>query len=179
VLAPATPADIDAALHAALTGGDPTVIVDHVLLAEVRGPVPDRPAPRPAPTLLRDGPDALIAAGSVMVQRALAAADLLADEGSAVAVLDLPVVAPAPVAELLEAVRGHRAVVFADESRSAGSPSSHLMAALLSRRGDVRAALVCTADAPAPFALDLLDEIVPTVARIADETRDLIRGATR
>ena len=33
VLAPATPAAVDGAFHAALTGEDPTVIVDHVRLA--------------------------------------------------------------------------------------------------------------------------------------------------
>ena len=53
------------------------------------------------------------------------------------------------------------------------------MAALLEQRGDVRAALVCSAGAPAPFALHLLDEIVPTTSRIAAAVRELIRGADR
>jgi pyruvate/2-oxoglutarate/acetoin dehydrogenase E1 component len=177
VLAPGTPADIDAALHEAFTGGDPTVIFDHVLLAETSGPVAEEPPARVAPTLLRRGSQALIICASVMTPRSLQAAVALAGEGLSVAVLNVPVIAPSPISPILEAAREHDTVVFVEESRGAGSAGSFLMAQLLARRRDVRATLVCSAAAPAPFALALLDEIVPTASRIADVARDLIKGA--
>lgn len=179
VLAPATPEDIDAAIHAALTGPDPTVIVDHILLAEASGPVGDEPLRLPAPRLLRHGADVLIVASSVMTERALAAAAELEREGIAAAVLNLPVVSPPPVDEVRALAAGHHAVVFADESRPPGSPASLLMAELLRTRPDVRAELVGTRAAPAPFALPLLDVIVPTCTRIAAAARELTQGDAR
>ncbi len=179
VLVPGTPADIDAALHTALTGADPTVIFDHVLLAETRGPVPDEPTGPPTAELVREGPDALVVTSGVMTPRALDAAAELASVGLEVSVLNVPVVAPAPVHDVLQMAERHAAVVFADEARGPGSPASWLMAALLERGSGARAALVCSAPAPAPFALGLLDEVVPTAARIASAVRELIRGGDR
>jgi pyruvate dehydrogenase E1 component beta subunit len=176
LLTPATPEDIDAALHCAFTGSDPTVIFDHVLLAGVEGPVGDAPLPAPAPRLLRSGDDALIVASSAMTPRAVAAAQQLSAAGIDAAVLNVPVVSPAPVPEVLDAVDGHRAVVFVEESRGPGSPASFLMAALLQAGTRVAVTLVSSRPAPAPFALHLLDEIVPTTSRIAAATRELIEG---
>jgi pyruvate/2-oxoglutarate/acetoin dehydrogenase E1 component len=179
VLVPGTPADIDTALHAALTGPDPTVIFDHVLLADTRGPVPESPATVPAAVLLREGGDVLVVASGVMTPRALEAATELGSEGIEVAVLNVPMVAPAPLDHVLDVAGSYRMVAFADESRGPGSPASYLMAAVLEQRRDVRATLVCSAEAPAPFALHLLDEIVPTTSRIAAAVRELITGADR
>jgi pyruvate/2-oxoglutarate/acetoin dehydrogenase E1 component len=176
VLAPGTPADIDRALHLALTGPDPTVIVDHLLLTDVRGEVQSEPLAGLTTTMLRSGVDVLIVSSSVMTQRALAVAQLLERDGLAVGVLNVPVVAPPPVEQVVSAARGHRAVAFVDESRAPGSPASLLMASVLEHLRDVRATLVCTRDAPAPFALHLLDEVVPTEARIADAVRGLVGG---
>jgi pyruvate/2-oxoglutarate/acetoin dehydrogenase E1 component len=173
VLTPGTPADIDASLHAAMTGRDPTVILDHVLLADVRGPVPATPR-KPQVTLVRPGSDALLIASSVMTQRALAAAEMLEGEGRSVAVLNVPVVAPPPLEDIIEAARQHHAVAFVEECRAAGSPASFLIGSFRERRQDLSIALICSADAPAPFALELLDEVVPTVPRIAEETRRLV-----
>jgi pyruvate/2-oxoglutarate/acetoin dehydrogenase E1 component len=174
---PATPADIDAAIHAAMTGPDPTVIVDHVLLGDVVGPVPDRPADFPSPSLLREGGDVLAVAASTMTWRALAAAEELAEEGTAVSVLNLATLTPLPFDLVAELAAAHAAVVFVDESRLAGSPASALMAGLLERGVRTPARLVCTADVPAPFATDLLDAVVPTTGRIAAAIRDLAAGA--
>jgi pyruvate dehydrogenase E1 component beta subunit len=177
VLAPGTPADIDAAVHCALTGADPTVICDHVLLADTRGAVPSDPLNSPPVALLRDGDDALLVASSVMTSRALTAATELASRGIQASVLNVPVIAPAPIEEVLEVAGRHRVVVFLDESRGPGSATSLLMASMLERGCEARVSHVCSAPAPSPFALHLLDQIVPTVSRIADATRELIEGA--
>jgi pyruvate/2-oxoglutarate/acetoin dehydrogenase E1 component len=174
VLAPATPADVDAAVHSALTGDDPTVIVDNVRLAEFEGPLGSSPADIRLPTLLRDGSDVLIVSYSLMVQQAVLAAGLLADEGIAAAVLDVAQLAPLPHAELLAATERHDAVLFVDESRAAGSPATHMLARVVQARPRVTARLLCTLDAPAPFAPALVDAIVPGPEQIAAEVRALL-----
>ena len=149
--APGTPADVDAAFHAALNGSDPVVIVDHPLLAQARGLVPIEPAALAGAQVLREGGDVLLIAYSLMTQRALAAASALEREDVFASVLNLRVLAPAPIQDVLEAVREHSAVVFIDESRAAGSPASLLMARVFEGFPGHQARLVCSADAPSPF----------------------------
>lgn len=173
VYSPGTPAEIDAVLHAALNGGDPCVIADHVLMAPATGPVPARPG-AVAIDLLRAGDDALIVAHSLMVQRALAAAEALAGEGLGVGVLSVPCLSPLDVEALREATASARALLFLDESRAPGSPASHLLARVLDAGFRGRVALLCSEEAPAPYATHLLDEIVPTEARIAQAVRKLL-----
>lgn len=176
--APGTPADIDSAFHAALTGSDPVVIVDHPLLAQARGLVPADPGAVAGAQLLREGEDVLLIAYSLMTQRALAAAEALEREGVSASVLNLRTLAPAPTQDVLAAASEHRALVFIDESRAAGSPASLLMARTFEALPGRRARLVCSADAPSPFSAELLDEVVPTVERIASETLELVQSGT-
>jgi pyruvate/2-oxoglutarate/acetoin dehydrogenase E1 component len=174
VLAPATPATVDCAFHAALTGDDPTVIVDHVRLADYEGPVAAPPADPSVPRLLRDGGDALVVSYSLMAQESLGAAALLAAEGIEAGVLEVAQLAPLPVAALLAATAGHDALVFADESRAAGSPASHMLARIVAARPGARAGLLCTLDAPSPFAPELVDVLVPDARAIANAVRALL-----
>lgn len=179
VIAPGTPGAVDGAFHRALTGDDPTIIVDHIRLAAYEGEVGPDPADVSGPALLRAGADALIVSYSLMVQHALEAAELLAAEGIAAGVLEVATLAPLAVPELLAALERHDVLLFVDESRAAGSPASHMMARVLTARPRVAAALLCTREAPAPFAGHLLDEVVPGPERIAAELRELLaRGAT-
>jgi pyruvate dehydrogenase E1 component beta subunit len=174
VLAPATPATVDGAFHAALTGADPTVIVDNVRLADCEGPVGEAPADPSRPQRLRDGGDALVVSYSLMAQEALRAAALLAAEGIDAGVLEVAQLAPLPVAALLTATAGHDALLFVDESRAAGSPASHMLARVAAARRGARAALLCTLDAPTPFAPALVDMLVPNARAIANAVRALL-----
>jgi pyruvate/2-oxoglutarate/acetoin dehydrogenase E1 component len=173
VYAPGTPAEIDSVLHAALTGGDPCVIADHVLLADATGSVGEAPAAMDM-SLLREGGDGLIVSYSALVQRALSAAGTLAGQGIEIAVLSVPCLNPLPEAELLAHVSAHDAVLFVDESRAAGSPASHMLARAVDAGFEGRAGLLCSGPAPAPFATRLLDELVPTAARIERAMRELL-----
>lgn len=172
IYAPGSPAEVDAVFHAALTSDDPTLIVDHLLLADATGPLGDEPICAEGPILLHPGEDALVVSYSLMAQRGVSAARLLAAEAS-VAVLSVPLLHPMPVDTVLDVVANYERVVFVDESRAAGSPMSLLMAHLLERGSAARVALVCTRDAPPAFAEHLVDEVVPTVERIADAVRGL------
>jgi pyruvate/2-oxoglutarate/acetoin dehydrogenase E1 component len=173
VIAPGTPAGVDAAFHEALTGADPTVIVDHIQLSGYLGPV--GPAlDIGAPRLQREGADAMIVSYSLMLQHSLAAAEILAAEGARVAVLDVPTLNPLPVAELLDATAGQRLIAFVDESRTAGSPATHMLSRVAQARPGTRTRLICTLDAPPAFATELLDRILPGPDRIADGVRVLL-----
>jgi pyruvate/2-oxoglutarate/acetoin dehydrogenase E1 component len=174
IYAPGTPADVDSAFHAALTGADPSVIVDHVLLAEYEGEVPERPeADAHGARLVRAGDDVLLVAYGLMTQRALEAAAALEEQGVGAAVLNLRTLAPMPVADVLEHAGRHARVALVYESRLPASPA-RLLAACIAERLPPRALrLICTGPAPSPVATHLLDELVPTSARIAREVGEL------
>lgn len=175
IFAPGTPADVDGLVHAAFHGDDPVVMVDHLLLAHAAGAVPERPDDVLARAdVLREGEDVVLIAYSIMTQRALAAADLLDAAGIRASVLNLRTLAPLPVGDVLRVVAGHPAAVFVDEAHGPGSTASYLMARVLEDQPHTRSRLVCMLDAPAPFAEQLLDVVVPTTERIAAEAAALV-----
>jgi len=175
IFAPATPADVDGLLHAAFHGDDPVLFIDHLLLAHATGPVPDRPDDRVGcADLLREGGDVVLVASSLMTQRSLAAAALLQDHGIDASVLNLRTLVPLPVDDVIATTSAHPAAVFVDESHGPGSTASYLLARVAEKVPGTRARLVCTRDAPSPFSEVLLDEVVPTVGRIAAEAADLV-----
>jgi pyruvate/2-oxoglutarate/acetoin dehydrogenase E1 component len=174
IYAPGTPADVDAALHAALTGADPSVLIDHVLLAEHAGEIAPEPDPDPdRPELLRRGEDVLLIAYSLMTQRALEAADELDARGCRASVLNLRVIAPMPVRDVLEHAGRHERVVLVDEAHLPGSPASLLAARIAEELPRARPRIVCTHHAPSPAAPHLLDEISPTTQRIVEAAQAL------
>jgi pyruvate dehydrogenase E1 component beta subunit len=173
IYAPGTPSEVDAVFHAALTGSDPVLIVDHLLLADAEGQLEEAPGAADRPTVLRAGTDLLVVSYSLMAQRSLRAAELLAAEGVSAAVMSVGLIHPMPVDAVLDLAAGYERVVFVDESRAAGSPMSLLMARMLERGSRAHVKLVCTRDAPAPYAVHLLDEVVPTTNRIVEAMRDL------
>lgn len=181
IFAPGTPADVDGLVHAAFQGDDPVILVDHLQLAHATGVVPDQPEDvLGRADLLREGDDVVIVAYSVMAQRALAAAELLDAAGIRASVLNLRTLAPLPVGDVLRVVADHPAAVFVDEAHGPGSTASYLMARVLEEQPRTRSRLVCMLDAPAPFAEELLDVVVPTTERIAAEAAGLLgrsRGA--
>jgi pyruvate/2-oxoglutarate/acetoin dehydrogenase E1 component len=173
IYAPSTAAEVDGVFHAALTGEDPVLITDHVLLADAVGEVAEEPVSPDEPSLLRHGDDVLVVSYSMMAQRALHAAEAVEAQGISTAVLSVPLLHPMPVEAILTVAERYERILFVDESRAAGSPMSLVMARLLEHGSRARCRLVCSRDAPAPFAAHLLDEVVPTEARIAAALADL------
>ncbi len=180
ILVPATPQDIYEMVHVSLTGNDPVVIVDHDSLADVEGEVAaELPASLAPVQVLRDGDDAIIVSLSVTLQRSLAVAgELQRDGGLSLAIASVRELSPSPWEAVVELVSGYPRVVFVDESRGPGSPSSYFMARIAEELPEVRQSLICTADAPAPFAPSLLDRVVPTTDAIAGHIRDELRSTT-
>lgn len=175
IYAPGTPADIDAALHSALTGNDPAVIADHVMLAHCTGDVPSEPEPEYAScSLLAPGEDSLLVASSLMVQRSLAASEVLSRDGIGAAVLNVRLLSPAPIDAVLQAADRFSTVVLVDESRGPGSPMSHVAAHLAQAGARIR--LVSAAHVPSPYSPSLAHEVTPTVERIAAETLTALGG---
>jgi len=90
VVMPSTAYDAKGLLLASIRDDNPIIFVEHKLLYNTRGPVPDEDytVPLGVADVKREGSDVTIVATSIMVHRALAAAERLAQEGIEVEVID-------------------------------------------------------------------------------------------
>ncbi len=90
VVAPSTPFDAKGMLVTAIRDNNPVLFMEHKLLYRMKGPVPEESytIPLQSAEVKRQGRDLTIVAYSIMVPRALEAAEKLAAEGLEVEVVD-------------------------------------------------------------------------------------------
>ena len=107
VVQPATPEDAKGLLLAALEDPDPVMIFEHKILYKMKGHVPrgHYTTPIGKAALRRAGTHVTIVATSIMVHKALAAAEELAAEGIEAEVIDLRTVRPMDRETVLASVR--------------------------------------------------------------------------
>jgi pyruvate dehydrogenase E1 component beta subunit len=106
VVAPSTPVDVVGLMAAAIRDPDPVVFFEHKALFGTKGEVPegeviDRLG---VARIVREGTDATVVALALMVPRALAAAERLAEEGIFVEVVDLRSLVPLDTATVIASV---------------------------------------------------------------------------
>ncbi|HLN13292.1 MAG TPA: alpha-ketoacid dehydrogenase subunit beta [bacterium] len=118
VVAPATPADAKGLLLASIRDDNPVIFVEHKLLYRTTGEVPEEPyvVPLGAADVKRAGADVTVVATSVMVARALEAAEQVAADGVSVEVVDLRSIRPLDMDTVLASVRKTGRVVIVHEA---------------------------------------------------------------
>jgi len=121
---PATPADAKGLLKTAIRDDNPVVFLEHELLYNSKGEVPDDPeflVPFGQANILREGTDVTIVAYARMTILALQAADALEKEGISCEVIDLRTLNPLDEATFVaSAQKTGRAVVVEECWRTAG-----------------------------------------------------------
>ncbi len=179
IVIPSSPRDFKGLLKSSVNSPNPTIFVDHVQLFEIRGEVPDdEEIPFGQADIKRKGSDVTVVATSVEVQRSLAAAEKLAQEGIDVEVLDPRTLVPFDMATLLASVEKTGRVVIVDEChRSCGVAAE--IAARIGEEGfdKLKAPIrrVVTPDVPVPFSPPLEEFITPAESRICEAVRAVIR----
>ncbi len=171
VVAPSTPCDAKGMLRSAIADPNPVVFVTHKGLYPMKGEVPATAYTTPlgAAEVKRPGTDVTLITYSLMVHRALKAAEKLAKDGVSVEVLDLRSLVPLDKGAILESVKKTgRAVVVHEAPKSGGFGGE--IAATIAEEGfrDLKApiARVGAKWAPLPFVSALENEILPSEADI-------------
>ena len=110
VVAPATPADAKGLLKSAIRAGNPVVFIEHKLLYNTKGEVPEGEYTLPIgkAEVKRIGRDMTIVSYSRTLLFALEAAEKLAEEGIEAEVVDLRTIAPLDMETVLESVQRYR-----------------------------------------------------------------------
>lgn len=175
VVFPSTPADAKGLLKAAIRDPNPVVFLVHFAMGGVRGEVPDGELliPIGSARQARDGEDVTVVAWGAMAPKALAAADLLADEIS-IEVIDPRTLFPLDRAAIVRSVSKTGRLVVVDEARQTCSAGRDIIAQISEVAFDsLRAAprLVANPDVHIPYAAELEREVVPQVEDIVAAVR--------
>jgi len=182
VVQPSTPHDAKGLLLAAIDDPNPVWIFEHKLLYKTKGHVPAEPYRVPIGTAVtrRAGSTATVVATSIMVHRALEAAEALAPEGIDAEVIDLRSLRPIDTAAIeASARRTGRLLVVHEGVRTlgigaeiaahvAGSEAFDFLDAPIMRLGG--------RDAPLPYNPVLEKAAVPQVPDIVAALRSLAAG---
>jgi pyruvate/2-oxoglutarate/acetoin dehydrogenase E1 component len=181
VVMPATAADAKGLLLAAIDDPNPVIVLEHKLLYRTSGPVPEEAVriPLGKTAVHRTGNDLSIVATGVMVSRSLEAADILADEGIDVSVIDPRTLTPlddAPIladvsrtgrALLVQEAPGHVGYTAEIAARITESPALYRLLAPIKRLSGL--------NAPIPYAPQLEKASVPQVADIVDAALQMMK----
>ncbi|GAB3792663.1 alpha-ketoacid dehydrogenase subunit beta [Nocardioides ungokensis] len=181
VLAPATLEDARGMLAPALADPDPVLIFEHGSLYNLAGELPTDAGAVDIEhaAIRRSGEDVTLIAYGGCVGKAMAAADLLAAEGSSAEVVDLRTLRPLDDATILASVRAtHRAVVV-DEGWRSGSLAAEVSARITEQAFydlDAPVERVCTAEVPLPYPRHLEEAALPQPETIAAAARRTWEG---
>ncbi len=182
IAVPGAPADARGLMKtAALRSENPTIFIDHGRLQAVTGPVDDigpGEVPFGVAEVKRLGTDVTIVATSVMVPRAMDAAERLARSGISAEVVDPRTLVPLDKHAILSSVAKTGRVVVADETQRSCGVTAEL-AAIIAEEGfwSLKAPVkrVAIPDVPVPYHEAEEDFITPTADRIVDAVNEICR----
>lgn len=177
---PSTPADARGLLKAAIRDHDPVVVVESASLYTSRGEVEteeDGVVPLGVAAVRRTGDAATLVSWGGAMPRALAAADILAEQNIAVAVIDLRTLSPLDHATVRESVASTGRLVVLQDAPAPCSVGSELIAyAAQHSFADltVPPLLICPPFAPIPSTPSLQPSYYPTADDVAARIKDLV-----
>jgi pyruvate/2-oxoglutarate/acetoin dehydrogenase E1 component len=191
VAVPATAYDGMGLLKTAIRDDSPVLIFEHKLLYGSKGPraekgaisadsdIPDEEYTIPfgVADVKREGSDVTVVAILLMLHRALAAAEELAEEGLSVEVIDPRTLVPFDLETVLKSLEKTGRLVIVEEDTKRGGWGAEV-AASVAEEGlyllDAPIKRVAAYDVPIPFAPVMEEFVVPSQSRIAQAIRELV-----
>jgi pyruvate/2-oxoglutarate/acetoin dehydrogenase E1 component len=180
VVMPSTPADHKGLLKASIRDDNPVIFVEHKVLYGIKGPVPedeDFVIPLGKGDIKRQGEDVTVVATSMMVYKALAAAEELAKEGISVEVVDPRTLVPLDKELILASVEKTGRLVVVHEAVKTGGFGGEI-AAIVAEEGfdylDAPIKRVAAHDVPIPFNAGQEQFVIPGEQDIIAAVKELI-----
>jgi len=179
VVMPAVPYDAKGLLKAAIRDDNPVMFIEHKMLYKEKAPVPEEEyiIPLGVADVKREGMDVTLVTYSRMVLRALEAAELLAQEGIDVEVIDLRTLKPLDIDTVVKSIKKTGRFVGVTESYENTSFINEVMAQINELAFDWLDApmiRVAAANVPVPRAEILEDQAIPNVGRILSACRKAV-----
>ena len=183
VVMPSNPYDAKGLLLSAIEDDNPVIFVEHKLLYKVKGPVPEEMyrVPLGETAVVRDGADVTVVATSLMVQRALEAAERLRQEdGVELEIVDPRTLNPLDDQPIFDSVAKTGRLLIVHEAVGTGGYGGEIAARVAASQAfdylDAPIRRLTGRDIPIPYNRTLEHATVPQVGDIVAECRGLAQG---
>ena len=179
VVMPTTPYDVKGLLVASIRDDNPVVFIEHKLLYKTKGKVPEElyEIPLGKADIKREGKDLTVIATGIMVQKSLAAAEELIEEGIDIEVVDPRTLRPLDTETIINSVKKTGKVLIVHEAVKTGGFGGELAGVIVESEafGYLEAPIIRLAgkEVPIPYNRDLERASVPQVEDIVSKARDL------
>jgi pyruvate dehydrogenase E1 component beta subunit len=180
VVMSADPANAKGLLKSAIRDDSPVIVIEHKMLYNDSGLVPDGEylVPIGKAEIKKPGKDITVIATSIMVKKSLEAAQKLQGEGIDAEVIDLRSIRPLDTEAILESVaKTHRLLIVQEAPVFAGFGAE--VAATVAEKAlydlDCPIVRLGSWETPMPFSPPLEDAVVPNAARIAEKIQAMVR----
>ena len=184
VVAPSTPYDVKGLLVASIRDNNPVVFMEHKLLYRTKGSVPEDlySIPLGKAEVKREGRDLTVVAYSIMVSRALEAAEQLSTEDIEIEIVDPRSLKPLDKETIVQSVCKTGRVLIVHESPVTGGVGGELAAVIAGSEAfdylDAPIRRLAGRDVPIPYnrtleraAVPQVDDIVAAARALAQEGR--------
>ncbi len=176
VVMPSTPYDAKGLLKAAIREDNPVVYIEHKMLYNTKGQVPEEEylLPIGKADVKKQGKDVTLLSWSLTLLHCLKAAEELEKEGVSVEVIDLRTLAPLDIDTIVNSVKKTHRLVIAHEAWKTGGFAGEIAAQVMEKAFDYLDAPVCRvcgADVPMPKA--------PNLEKLAIPNKDTIKKAVK
>lgn len=182
VVMPSTPYDAKGLLIASIRDDNPVIFIEHKLLYKTKGPVPEESytIPLGRSEVKREGSDITVVATSLMVLRALEAAEELAKEGISVEVVDPRTLKPLDSETIVRSVMKTGKLLVVHEACRTGGFGGEVVACVAESEAfdylEAPIRRLAGLDVPIPYNRELERRAVPQVEDIIREARALVQG---
>jgi pyruvate dehydrogenase E1 component beta subunit len=180
VVAPSTAYDAKGLLLSAIRDPNPVCFVEHKLLYKVKGQVPEDEytIPLGVADIKHPGEDITVVTSGIMVQKSLAVASKLSQEGISVEVLDLRTLRPMDEQAIIKSVKKTGRLLVVHEAVQTGGWAGEVMAVVSSSEAfdylDAPMRRLAGKDVPIPYNRFLEAAAVPQEADIEAEIRAIV-----
>ena len=183
VVSPWSAADAKGLLKSAIRDPNPVIFLENEILYGNSSEVPEDPdwiVPIGKAKVLRSGKDVTLVAHSIMVGKALEAADALAAEGVDAEVIDLRSIRPLDTETIIESVKKTNRIVSCEEGWAFAGIGSEIAAQIMEQAFDwldAPVARVTAKDVPLPYAANLEALALPQAEDIVSAAKSVTYSA--
>ncbi|MDJ0756554.1 MAG: alpha-ketoacid dehydrogenase subunit beta [Ardenticatenaceae bacterium] len=182
VVMPSSPYDAKGLLLAAIEDDNPVIFIEHKLLYKTKGHVPEEmyTVPLSDTKVVREGRDITVVATSIMVNRALEAAEQLAAEGIEVEIIDPRTLNPLDEEPIIRSVIKTGRALIVHEAVKTGGYGGELVSRIMESEAfdylDAPIRRLAGLDIPIPYNRTLEYHTVPQIESIVSEVKRIVRG---
>jgi len=178
VVMPATPHDAKGLLTASLRDNNPILFIEHKVLYNEAGPVPEEEyvIPLGQAEVKKEGTDVTLISYSFMLNKALSVAEQLAGQGISAEVVDLRTLNPLDHDTIAQSVQKTHKAVVVQEAVEMGGVAAQVVKSLMDSSFDYLDApikTVAAANTVIPFSPPLEDAMLPSEEKIVAAVNEI------